>query len=73
VVATDTLSSTITAADVMTPEPQVIGPDDSPVQALAIMSRHDIRHLPVVSQGHVLAVVSLRDLQLSMSRQVVSI
>jgi len=73
VVATDTLSSTVTAGDVMTPDPQVVGPDDTPAQALAIMSRYGIRHLPVVSDGHVLAVVSLRDLQLSMSRQVVSI
>ncbi len=73
VVATDTLSSTVTAADVMTPDPQVVGPEESPAQALAIMTRYGIRHLPVVSDGRVLAVVSLRDLQLSMSRQVVSI
>ncbi len=73
VVATDTLSSTVTAADVMTPEPQVIGPEDSPTQALAIMSRYGIRHLPVVSEGRVLALLSIRDLQLSMSQRVVSI
>ncbi|MFQ5411513.1 MAG: CBS domain-containing protein [Phycisphaerae bacterium] len=39
-----------------------IGPNDSVDAAIALMEEHGIRHLPVVEQGHILGMVSDRDL-----------
>jgi len=48
-------------ADVMTPQPQTMHPDEPFVKALAIMHKHGFRHLPVVEHGRPLGVVSARD------------
>ena len=73
VVATDSVASTLRVADIMTRDPEVIAPSGTPAEALEIMERLRIRHLPVVQDDRVLGVVSIRDLQLSMSRRVVTI
>ena len=53
--------STTRLADVMTPQPQVIHPDEPFVQALRMMHEGDFRHLPVVEYGRPLGMVSVRD------------
>ena len=48
-------------ADVMTAQPQTIGPDEPFVHALRIMYEGKFRHLPVVEFGRPLGMVSVRD------------
>lgn len=49
------------AADVMTPDPVWADPDDPPERALDLMLTAGVRHLPVVVEGDLLGVVSLRE------------
>jgi diacylglycerol O-acyltransferase len=50
-------------ADLMTPEPLTLAPDDSLARAWAAMHRHRIRHLPVAApDGRLLGLVTHRDL-----------
>jgi CBS domain-containing protein len=49
-------------ADVMTRNPDTIGPEESATEALDMMRRHGYRHLPVVDGGRLIGVVSVRDL-----------
>jgi CBS domain-containing protein len=53
--------ATTTLADVMTPQPQTMHPDEPFVKALRIMHKRGFRHLPVVEHGRPLGVVSARD------------
>jgi CBS domain-containing protein len=54
-------------AEVMTKEVESIKNDSSPQEALHLMLRHHIRHLPIVDDdGNVLAILSIRDLLQSM-------
>src|SRR5262245_32795779 len=46
----------------MTPDPLTIGPDAGWEEALATMERRRVRHLPVVADGRLVGVVSLRQL-----------
>jgi CBS domain-containing protein len=48
-------------ADVMTPQPQTIHPDEPFVRALRIMHENKFRHLPVVEYDRPLGMVSVRD------------
>ena len=48
-------------ADVMTPQPQTMHPDEPFGKALRLMHKHGFRHLPVVEHGRPLGVVSARD------------
>jgi acetoin utilization protein AcuB len=48
-------------AEAMTPEPIVIGPDASLVEAAKLLRAHRIGSLPVVEAGHLLGVVSVTD------------
>jgi CBS domain-containing protein len=48
-------------ADVMTPRPQTIHPDEPFVRALRMMHDGSFRHLPVVEFDRPLGVVSVRD------------
>ncbi|HYD97929.1 MAG TPA: CBS domain-containing protein [Alphaproteobacteria bacterium] len=49
-------------AEVMTADPVTLGPDDTADSALELMGTRGFRHLPVVKDGRVLAMVSIRDL-----------
>ena len=49
-------------SSIMSRDPLVVAPDCSPADAYEVMSREDIRHLPVVADGAVLGVLSDRDL-----------
>lgn len=46
---------------VMTPHPETVIPETRAVDALRIMRDGGYRHLPVVSEGEVIGIVSLRD------------
>jgi CBS domain-containing protein len=46
---------------VMTPHPATVMPETRAVDALRIMRDGGFRHLPVVSEGEVIGMVSLRD------------
>ena len=48
-------------ADVMTPQPQTIHPDEPFVRALQMMQEGGFRHLPVVEFERPLGMVSVRD------------
>ena len=51
-----------TVSNWMTPNPTTIAPDASTDEALDMMLRGGFRHLPVVEEGRVIGVVSIRDL-----------
>lgn len=48
-------------ADLMSPKVITCAPDDEVNQAMVLMSRHHIRHLPVVEDGNMLGIISSRD------------
>ena len=53
--------ATTALADVMTPQPQTIHPDEPFLHAMRIMHRGGFRHLPVAEHGRPLGMVSARD------------
>jgi CBS domain-containing protein len=53
---------TVTVGEIMTKDPDTVGPDDSAIEALEIMRIRRYRHLPVVNEEKVVAMVSVRDL-----------
>jgi len=53
----------MTVRDVMTPRLVVIGPEAPCDKARLIMDQHRIRHLPVVSTGRLVGMVSDRDVR----------
>jgi CBS domain-containing protein len=46
----------------MTHDPMTVGPDEQVEEALKTMLDHGFRHLPVVKDGEVIGIVSIRDL-----------
>ncbi|MBL8699123.1 MAG: CBS domain-containing protein [Alphaproteobacteria bacterium] len=56
-------------AEVMTRNPDTIGPDDPVVYALSIMNERGYRHLPVVDGERIVGIVSIRDLYRSIKEQ----
>ena len=64
--------ATTTLADVMTPDPIVISPDATVQQALDIMAAKGFRHLPVIEDTRIVAIVSIRDLYRSVKDQMES-
>ena len=50
---------------VMTPFPVHAPPDTSVIAAQALMKGHEVRHLPIQRNGHVIGVVSESDLQMA--------
>lgn len=50
------------ARDLMTDIIQTIGPNDSVADAMGMMTDRRIRHLPVVSEGRIVGIVSIGDL-----------
>ena len=51
-------------AEVMTDDPLTIGMSDTIENCMALMRRHNFRHLPVCHDGHLVGMVSLRDILL---------
>lgn len=62
VVAAGKDPATTALAEVMTGDPDTLGPDAAAGEALELMERHRYRHLPVVHAGEVVGIVSIRDL-----------
>lgn len=55
--------NTVTVSEVMTHNPDTLGPDDRPEQALRMMRARNYRHIPVVDEDHhAIGMVSVRDL-----------
>ncbi|MGA1862244.1 DUF294 nucleotidyltransferase-like domain-containing protein [Deferribacter thermophilus] len=50
------------ACEIMTPNPYVMSPESYMYEAAAFMISHGIRHLPVVENGKLLGIVTVRDL-----------
>jgi len=61
VIAAGRDAATTTLADVMTPQPMTMHPDEPFIKALRLMHKRGFRHLPVVENGRPLGVVSARD------------
>jgi CBS domain-containing protein len=51
----------ICVGEVMTPDPDTVKPDTKAIEALRLMQDGGYRHLPVIDDGRVVAVVSRRD------------
>jgi CBS domain-containing protein len=64
--------ATTTLAQVMTPDPITIAPDATVQQALDIMAAKGFRHLPVIEDTRIVAIVSIRDLYRSVKDQMES-
>lgn len=52
----------LTAAEVMSNDLVSVAPDDSVVVAAQLMEDAQVRHLPVLDQGRIAGIVSIRDL-----------
>lgn len=52
----------LSVADVMTPNPTTVAPDDTAASALDLMRKGGFRHLPVADGGKPVGMVSIRDL-----------
>jgi len=50
-----------TLAEVMTPDPQTVNPDETFARALHMMHAGGFRHVPVVENGRPIGMVSARD------------
>jgi CBS domain-containing protein len=48
--------------EVMTPQVTMASPDYTVEQCMAVMTAEHVRHLPVLDQGRVIGMVSIRDL-----------
>ncbi|MBL8834144.1 MAG: CBS domain-containing protein [Rhodospirillales bacterium] len=62
VVAAKRDPDTVRLAEVMTRDPDTIGPDESAFAALDMMRKRGYRHLPVMDSGRLVGMVSVRDL-----------
>jgi len=61
VVATGLNPATTTLAEVLTPHPDTITPNDLAIKGLRMMEDGGYRHLPVISNGRILGLVSRSD------------
>ena len=52
----------VTVGEIMTANPDTLAPGDSALDALELMRTRKYRHLPVVDEGRVVGMVSIRDL-----------
>jgi CBS domain-containing protein len=61
--------ATTLVSEVMTPDPITIAPETTVQRALDIMAEKGFRHLPVVEEDRIVAIVSIRDLYRSVKDQ----
>ena len=57
----------VEVGDYMTPDPTVVTPDTDIAEAARIMVRQGIRHLPVMEDGRLMGVMSMRDIVLELA------
>jgi CBS domain-containing protein len=62
VIAAGVNPDTALVREVMTPNPDTLGPNDKASEAIRMMREHNYRHLPVVDGQTVVGMVSVRDL-----------
>lgn len=55
--------------EVMTRDPDTVKSSDAVLHALELMNQHNYRHLPVVDDGRLVGLVSIRDLYRSVKEQ----
>ncbi|MDX1513151.1 MAG: CBS domain-containing protein [Gammaproteobacteria bacterium] len=55
--------ASVVLKEIMTAKPETLAPDDLAHEALSRMLKRGFRHLPVVEDGHVVGMVSMRNLQ----------
>ncbi|MEI7610399.1 MAG: CBS domain-containing protein, partial [Rhodospirillaceae bacterium] len=55
-------------ADIMTKNPKTMAPETPVIDALNVMQKNGYRHVPVIEDGKVIAIVSLRDIFLEVRR-----
>lgn len=55
-------ASAATVADLMTPAPKTVGPDDPARAAATLMSRHGFDRVPVEDDGKLVGIVSRHDI-----------
>jgi CBS domain-containing protein len=55
-------SSDTHVADIMTPSPMTVSPEDTVRRCMELMTEHHFRHLPVVAGGRVVGMLSIGDL-----------
>jgi len=58
----ETSSRTISARELMKPNPHCLSADNYMYEAMAYLEGHQAKHLPVVSAGRLVGIVTLRDL-----------
>ncbi len=63
IVAAGLDANALSAGDIMTANPEVIAPADTPQFALDLMRARKCRHLPIVDGGELKGIVSIRDLR----------
>jgi len=59
----------IKVSQIMTKNPETVGPDDTAMSALEKMRARGFRHLPVVDKDQIIGMVSVRDLYASAKSQ----
>ena len=59
----------IKVSQIMTKNPETVGPDDTAMNALEKMRARGFRHLPVVIKDQIIGMVSVRDLYASAKSQ----
>ena len=63
IVAAGVDANATSAGNIMTANPEVIAPADTPQFALDLMRSRKCRHLPIVDGGELKGIVSIRDLK----------
>lgn len=69
VIAANRDPDNVTLAEVMTRDPDTIGPNASAHEALQRMSERGYRHLPVTENGRIVGMVSVRDIYGAMLKE----
>jgi CBS domain-containing protein len=69
VIAKGVDAKTTTVAEVMTRNPDTIRPTESVQTALDLMAERGYRHLPVIDDGKLYGIISIRDLYRSVKAQ----
>ena len=54
-------SRNTTVGEIMTPDPTTVSPQDTVDECMGLMTDNRFRHLPVVSNGEILGVISIGD------------
>ncbi len=62
VLAADKDPGTTPLSEVMTKDPHFLPPSASAREALEVMQSHRFRHLPIIEDGSLVAILSIRDL-----------